>query len=156
VHAKALHGLQLANVERRDIATVIAAVADNAGTVTGNRVRTTLSTFFSWSMMHGLVEANPVIGTMRNREHSRERVLEPSELAAIWNNLGDDRDHYAAIIRLLALTGQRASEIADLRWSELRDGTIVLPGERTKNARVHVVPLSARSRAIIEAQPRRI
>lgn len=153
IHAKALHGLQLAKIERRDVATVIAAVADNSGTVTGNRVRTSLSTFFSWSMMHGLVESNPVIGTARNREQSRERVLEPAELRAIWNNLLDD--HFGAIMRLLALTGQRASEIAALRRSEIRDNVIVLPSDRTKNHRVHIVPLSAPARRIIEAQPRR-
>jgi len=152
-HSKALHGLQLAKIERRDIATVIAAVADNSGPVTGNRVRTSLSTFFSWAMMQGLVEANPVIGTARNRERSRERLLEPVELRAIWNNLADD--HFGAIIRLLALTAQRAGEIAALRWSELRDNAIMLPSDRTKNHRAHIVPLSAAARAIIEAQPRR-
>jgi integrase len=155
-HAKTLHGLQLAKIERRDIATTIAAVADNAGMVTGNRVRATLSTLFAWALMHGLAENNPVAGTMKNKERSRERVLTPAELQLIWNHLGEDRDHYAAIIRLLMLTGQRASEIADMRWSELRDGTLVLPSERTKNARVHVVPLSGAARAIIEAQPQRV
>ena len=152
-HAKALHGLQLAKVERRNIATVIAAVAENSGAVTGNRVRTTLSTFFSWAMMHGLVESNPVIGTMRNRERSRERVLQPAELRTIWNRLEDD--HFGAIIKLLALTGQRANEIAALRWSEIHDNAIVLPADRTKNHRAHVVPLSKPALAIIEAQPRR-
>jgi integrase len=155
-HAKQLHGLQLAKIERRDIATVIAAVAENNGAVTGNRVRTTLLSLFAWSMMHGLAENNPVSGTMRNKERSRERVLTPAELQLIWNHLGDDRDHYAAIVRLLMLTGQRASEIADMRWSELRDNTIVLPSERTKNARVHIVPLSRPARAIIDAQPHRV
>ena len=153
IHAKPLHGLQLAKVERRDIATVIGAVADNAGGVTGNRVRTSLSTLFSWAMMHGLVDGNPTIGTMRNREISRERVLNPAELRTIWNNLPDD--HFGAIMRLLALTGQRANEIAALRWSEIGDGVIVLPSERTKNHRVHIVPLSAPARAIIEGQARR-
>src|SRR5262245_24286349 len=152
-HSKTLHGLQLAKVERRDIATVIAAVAENSGNVTGNRVRTTLSTFFSWAMMHGLVESNPVIGTMRNRERSRERVLTPAELRAIWTSLEDD--HFGSIIRLLALTGQRASEIAALHWSEIHDNAITLPSTRTKNHRAHVVPLSKPASAIIEAQPRR-
>jgi integrase len=155
-HAKTLHNLQLAKIERRDIATVIATVADNAGAVTSNRVRTTLSAMFSWALMHGLAENNPVVGTMRNKERSRERVLTPEELRLIWNNLDDDHNHFAAIIRLLMLTGQRASEIADMRWSELRDDVLVLPSERTKNGRVHIVPLSAPARAIVEAQPRRV
>jgi len=152
-HAKALHGIQLAKIDRRDIATIIAGVTKNSGAVTGNRVRTTLSTFFSWAMMHGLIEGNPVIGTMRNRERSRERVLTPAELRAIWTSLEDD--HFGSIIKLLALTGQRAGEIAALRWSEIHDNSILLPSDRTKNHRAHVVPLSAAARAIIEAQPRR-
>src|SRR5262249_60988220 len=105
----------------------------------------------SWAMMQGLVESNPVIGTARNRERSRERVLEPAELQAIWHNLADD--HFGAIIRLLALTAQRAGEIAALRWSEVRDNAIVLPPDRTKNHRAHIVPLSAAAPPLIEAQP---
>jgi integrase len=152
-HAKVLHGLQLEKIVRRDIATCIASVAENSGLVTGNRVRTTLSTFFSWAMMQGLVESNPVIGTVRHRERSRDRVLEPAELSTIWNALADD--HYGAVMKLLMLTGQRAAEIAGLCRSEVRDSTIVLPGERTKNHRTHIVPLSAPARAIIESQPHR-
>src|SRR5262249_53708782 len=76
-----------------------------------------------------------------------------SELGLIWNHLGDG--HYAAVMQLLMLTGQRASEIADLRWSEIHDDTIVLPPERCKNGRAHVIPISAPVRAILEAQPHR-
>jgi hypothetical protein len=99
-HAKALHGLQLAKIERRDIATAIAAVADDAGMVTGNRVRATLSAMFTWALMHGLAETNPVIGTMRNKERSRERVLTPAELRLLEPSRRRPRplrcDHQAA------------------------------------------------------------
>ena len=152
-HAKPLHELQLAKITRRDIAPVIASVTKNSGAVTANRVRTSLSTFFSWTMEQGLADINPVIGTARNKEQSRERVLTPAELRLIWANLGDD--HFAAIVRLLALTGQRAGEIAGLCWLEIHDGMILLPGERSKNHRAHVVPLSSPALAIIDAQARR-
>ena len=152
-HAKPLHELQLAKITRRDVAPVIASVTKNSGAVTANRVRTSLSTFFSWTMEQGLADINPVIGTARNKEQSRERVLTPAELRLMWANLGDD--HFAAIIRLLALTGQRAGEIAGLHWSEIHDGMILLPAERSKNHRAHVVPLSAAALAIIEAREHR-
>jgi integrase len=152
-HAKSLHELQLAKITRRDIAPVIASVTKNSGAVTANRVRTSLSTFFSWTMEQGLADINPVIGTARNKEQSRERVLTPAELRLIWANLGDD--HFAAIIRLLALTGQRAGEIAGLHWSEIHDGMILLPAERSKNHRAHVVPLSSPALAIIDGQEHR-
>lgn len=47
------------------------------------------------------------------------------------------------------LTGQRASEIAELRWDEVGDEQITLPGERTKNARSHIIPLSEAAKGIL-------
>jgi len=128
-------------------------VRNNNGAVTGNRVRATLSAFFSWAMGEGLADTNPVIGTNRTEEKPRDRVLAPAELRAIWNALPDD--HFGAIMKLLALPGQRAGEIAGLRWDEIKGKTIALPGERTKNHRPHTVPLSDAAAAIIAAQPRR-
>jgi integrase len=154
VYAKTLHGISLAKVTKRDIATCLTSVEKNSGAASHNRVRASLSTLFAWAMSRGLAEINPVIGTERIKEHSRERVLDPAELRAIWNACLED--DYGAIIKLLALTGQRAGEIAELRWSEVRDEQIVLPGERTKNHRLHIVPLSAAAQAILDALPRRI
>jgi len=153
-YAAPLHSLLLTKIERRDIASLIMSVAEESGIVTANRVRTTLGGFFTWAMQNGLADANPVIGTARGgRERSRERVLSLDELRLIWNHLGDG--HYAAVMQLLVLTGQRAGEIAGLRWSEIRNDALALPAERTKNGRAHLVPLSVPARAILEAQPRR-
>jgi hypothetical protein len=87
LYAKPLHGLQLEKITKRDIAACIAAVRMNSGLVTGNRARATLSAFFTWAMGEGLAEANPVVGTNRSEEKSRERVLDPAELRLIWNAL---------------------------------------------------------------------
>jgi integrase len=152
-HSKPLHELQLAKISRADIASVLVSITKNSGSVTANRVRTTISTFFSWAMGQGITDTNPVIGTARHEERSRERVLAPAELRLIWNALDDD--DFGAIIKLLALTGQRAAEIAGLSRPEIADGAIVLSGERTKNHRPHIVPLSEAAAAILEARPKR-
>jgi integrase len=153
-HSKPLHGLQLGAITRRDIATIIAAVAENSGRTTGNRVRTSLSTFFAWSIREGLIESNPVTHTNKASEKPRSRTLSREELRLIWTHAGND--HYGSIIRLLALTGARANEIAALGWSETRDdGWIVLPPDRVKNKIGHEIPLTAAARDIIERQPRR-
>jgi integrase len=162
-HAKALHSLLLTKIQQRDIASVLSAVRATHP-VTANRVRTSLASLFSWAIGEGLVQSNPVTHTLRTEEKSRDRVLDPTELRAIWQSLGGD--HFGSIMKLLALTGQRAAEIAGLRWSEITtagvDGAtllpipvIRLPPGRTKNHREHVVPLSEPARVIIAAQPRR-
>lgn len=154
VHAKPLHGLQLTKIERRNIAIRLTEIATASGAVTANKVRSTLSTFFLWSVQQGLADTNPVTGTGRFEEKSRERVLSNAELKVIWDAL--EGNHYGAAIKLLMLTGQRAAEIAGLRWSEVFDDRIVLPSERTKNGRTHVVPLAPPARAILDAQPKRV
>jgi integrase len=83
-----------------------------------------------------LPEGNVVSYTNTREEKSRDRVLSDIELKAIWEACRDD--HCGAIIKLLMLTGQRANEIQALRWDELHDEQIVLPGERTKNKRAHL------------------
>ena len=151
--AKTLHRLNVEKISRADIAGVLSTVRNNSGEVTGNRVRATLSGFFSWAMGEGMCDANPVVGTNRAEEKPRKRVLTPAELRIIWQALPDD--HYGAILKLLALTGQRASEVADLRWSEIKGKTILLPEERTKNGRAHSVPLSNKASTIIGEQKER-
>jgi integrase len=149
-HAKPLHQLQVAKITHRDVADLIAAVTKQSGPVTANRLRTSLSTFFAWLIQRGRAPANPVINVEKNPEQSRDRCLTPHEFRLIWNALGQGQ--YEAVVKLLALTGQRASEIANLRWSEIHDDQIILPPERTKNGRPHVVPLSPIAMQIIEAQ----
>lgn len=174
-HAKPLHGLQASKIGRRDIAEVLGMVRTNSGPVAANRVRATLSDFFGWAMSEGIdgIEANPVAGTTKTEETSRERVLKDFELRLIWKHAGDD-DH-GTILKLMMLTGQRADEIANLTRAEIgkaevprkrgEDGVpelpafeidaIDLPGERTKNKRPHLVPLAATAKALLDARPER-
>ena len=152
-HCKPLHSLQLAKIDRRAVAARVAAVAAQSGDVAANRVRASLAAFFAWCMREGLVEQNPVIGTGRRAERSRDRVLSLSELVTIWNAVDDD-DDFGRIIKLLILAGQRANEIGALRWSEVQNDRIVLPAARTKNARQHEIPLAAPALAILNCRPR--
>ena len=73
--------------------------------------------FLNWCAGEGFIEANPATFTNKNAEHPRDRVLKDDELRAIWHALPEG--DYGDIIKLLALTGSRANEIAQLRWSEI-------------------------------------
>ena len=78
-HAKSLHRLRLAEIDRRTIALRLAEIEAASGPVARNRVRSSLSAFFSWSVREGLIEINPVAGTGKADEgHSRDRYLRTS------------------------------------------------------------------------------
>lgn len=156
-HAAPLHRLRLGEIDRRVIAQRLGEIETASGPVARNRVRSSLSAFFSWAVTEGLLDANPVQGTAKLDEGgSRERTLTPEELRELWAVLdAEPNAQYADITRLLILTGQRREEIGGLRWSEIERGLIVLPPERTKNSRQHEVPLSRQAKAILERQSKR-
>jgi integrase len=148
-HSKPLHSMPLAGVSQRNVANLLNDIAKYSGDVTANRVRASLATFLGWVIREGirLPEGNVAAYTNKRIEKSRDRVLIDAELKQIWKACPDD--YYGAVIRLLILTGQRFSEIAALRWDEVHDEQIVLSGDRTKNGRTHVVPLSEAAKSIL-------
>ena len=150
LHWKPLAGEPIGTLNRKRIAERLLEIEKAHGAVTRNRARSSLSALYVWAMSEGLVETNPVVGTNKAAEKSRERVLTGAELAAVWNGCGDDSD-YARIVRLLILTGQRREEVAAIRESEIeRDRKIWhLPGDRTKNHLPHDVPLSDVALAVL-------
>jgi integrase len=154
VHAKRLHHLPLAGIARRDVAGVLTAIAAKLSGASANRVRTSLSSFFSWSIREGLIDTNPAAWTERREETARSRLLTDDELREIWAALRDDA--YGDIIRLLILCGARREEIGGLRWSEcdLTQGIITLPPGRTKSKRSHEIVLGPAALAILKSRPR--
>jgi integrase len=149
-----LQGLPASDVSRRQVSARLLELARSTGIVAANRARGKLSAAFAWGMKAGLVDHNPTIGTVKEPEASRERVLSIEELRAIWEATGEMTAH-DAIIRLLMLTGQRKSEIGGLAWAELdrASAMVVLSGQRTKNGKPHEVPLARQGFAILCAFP---
>ena len=149
-----LHKLPLKKLDRATVAAELRTIARDRGPVAADRGRSSLSSFLAWSIGEGILETNVVIGTNRqSKGASRERVLTDAELVAIWNVLPNS--DFGRILKLLTLTGQRRSEIADLRWAEIEADAISLPAARTKNGRAHVVPLSPQARGVLDEVPQR-
>jgi integrase len=154
VHATRLHHLPLADIARRDVAGVLTSTATRLSNASANRVRTSLSSFFSWSIREGLLDANPAAWTERREEVARNRLLTDDEIREIWAALRDDA--YGDIMRLLILSGARREEIGALRWSEVNveHGLISLAPERTKNHRAHEILLSPPALAVLKSRSR--
>lgn len=114
---------------------------------------------FSFALDKGIVDQHPCL-----RMHSpapnkpRRRVLTSKrELqifwrltsGGVWRRIATESE--SDCLRFIALTGCRASEAAELPWSEidLREGTWLLPAERSKNKRDHLLPLPEAALAIL-------
>ena len=84
----------------------------------------------------------------------RDRYLTRKEIKSVWNATVPDVPGVGLAIRLAILTAQRMGSIAALRWDGIEDsgaGAIWrVPEEHNKGRRVHLVPLSTETIAVIE------
>jgi integrase len=123
--------------------------------VQSNRTLTRLRTLFAWAKALDLIDADPSAGVMpRGKETARSRVLSDEEIKLFWAGCETVGWPSGPILRLLLLTGQRESEVAGMRWSEIGEHTWTIPRERTKSDRAHVVHLSEFATEIIAGLPR--
>ena len=104
------------------------------------------SVLFGWAAKRGDIASNPLTEMVKpEAPKSRDRVLTDCELAAVWQASEKSRSPFGPFFRLLILTGQRRSEVAEMSWAELDRASTAwtIPADRAKNGVAHIVPLSA-------------
>jgi integrase len=144
------------SISKRDVIDVVNAVIDRGSPVAANKSLKVVKSFFNWCVGRAIVERSPCEGIRAPTvERARDRVLTDRELAAIIRAARQLGGPYGAIVEVLALTGQRRTEVAQMGRDEVDlDHRIwALPSTRTKNNRPHVVQLSDPAVAVIGAQP---
>ena len=135
----------------------------------------TLNQMLDYAVVHCLIEANPA-RLLRPKDFGasagspRERWLTVPELRRLWKAIDEDLgsggslaaggrgvSRHATIslpaanaIKLLILTGCRRGEVANMRFSHIRDDIWTIPD--TKNGKPHSVFLSRQAKALIDEQ----
>ncbi len=119
-----------------------------------------LSAMFRWLRGKRRVPSDPCAGVERpSGPRKRERVLNTNsnvrgadELRWFWSAANGVGDPFGALVKVLLLTGQRRTEVAQMERRELSDdfSTWTIPSARTKNKREHTVPLSPLVREILK------
>lgn len=149
---------QLDEVTRQDIVALCNDCADVPGS--GHMLFGHTRAFFNWAVSQGLVAASPCTGLRPSQligpKQARQRVLNDAEMAAVWNAAEALGLVWSGLYRLLIVSIQRKSEIADLQWSEIDfdQGLIVIPAARYKSAAPHLIPLSSLALDILKSIPR--
>jgi integrase len=153
IAGEAWHGKTVHEIKRRDVVDLLDKIAVDRP-VLANRTQAVLSKFFRWLAARDVVESSPCVGVERvSKETPRNRVLSDQELRQLWRAADEIGGRIGPFIQTLMLTGQRRSEVAGIRLSEIEGDLWVLPAKRVKNNREHVVPLSRQVMEIVQAQP---
>ena len=152
--APALGNRKIADVTRRHIEVMV----ESLPRVQRSRMLALTSRLFSlfeaweWRPQN----TNPAKGIERSREEARDRILSPTEIAALSAALNDAAERHpapVAAIRLAAVTGLRIGEVISIRWEHVsfESGRLTMPATKT-GRRVHDLPAAAL--AILTELPR--
>ncbi|HWB48618.1 MAG TPA: site-specific integrase [Stellaceae bacterium] len=145
------------DIGRKDVIALLDNIVDRGSPVMANRALAHTRRLFNWARERAIVETNPAAGLSKpTPEVQRDRILSDREIRLFWRACGDIGWPFGPLFRLLLVTAQRRSEVAGLLWPELHlaDRQWVIPRERAKNDREHVVYLSDLALGIIGRLPR--
>lgn len=144
-------------IKRFDVLELMDAAVARGSTYQANRILSHIRKLFNWCVERGIVEQSPITGLKApTKEESRDRVLDDAEICRLLRACQNDVYPFRQFVPLLLATAQRRGELANLRFSEIDFDAKewVIPAERSKNGKPHVVPLSPFALRMISDVPR--
>jgi len=128
------------------------------GKGTASRTIGMLGGIFSYAVRQGMLADSPVRMVKRWKDKRMDRYLSEQELERLGHELNEaearnENPKAIAIIRLLALTGARKSEITTLTWNEIDFDHGILRLRDSKTGQ-KTIPVGKSALTILAAQPR--
>jgi integrase len=155
---KAWAGRSIHELTKRDVVDLVSAIEQRGSPGTANKTLKSVKTFLRWCVGRAVLDRSPAEGVpLPAKEVARDRVLDDRELAQVILAARKIGKPYGSIVELLALTGQRREEVAGLVWDELDLARRIwtIPKARTKNAKAHIVSLSAQALTVVKRADQR-
>lgn len=126
-----------------------------------NRALLVLSKIFNLCEKWGLRDhgSNPCRHVEKYKEKNRQRFLDHSELARLWDTLDEELEtgptsQYAiGAYKLLILTGCRLGEIQKMQWSHVKENRVEFPDTKTGYKRL---PFNAEAMRVLHSIPRQL
>lgn len=147
-HCKPLKSRPIRTITQDDVASLYKKISRTSGSGAASHTWSTLRAFMHWCMGKGVLEKNvAALYDGGGTNEPRERTLDDGEIATVWRACADDQ--FGSIVKLLILTGARRDEVGHMHIDELTlessqwvKPAWLLPADRAKNRREHLVPLS--------------
>lgn len=138
-----LMDVRIGDLKRADLQRIVDGKASEGKQVMANRLRAIVCAFTAWCWRRDYMEVDPGAKVQKAaKERPRTRTPSPMELREIWAATFDMGRIWGPMIRLLILTGQRRSEIAEMQWDWINSSARQLEIPNSKNNRPHLIHLS--------------
>jgi integrase len=156
----------ISSITRHDVVAVVDAAVDRGAPAQARNLFGDIRALFNWVIGRGIygIEASPCdrvrLRDLAGRKVARNRILTDDELRALWLAAEEMAYPFGPLIKLLVLTGQRRSEVAEARWAEfdLEARRWIIPAARMKGregeAAPHLVALADDALELLKGLPR--
>src|SRR3954470_18817988 len=117
---KPWNGRSIHQISKRDVIEAVSAIEQRGAPAAANKALKSIKTFLNWCVGRAVLDKSPAEGVpLLTKENARDRVLEDRELGSIILAARQIGEPYGGIVELLALTGQRREEVAQMVLDEL-------------------------------------
>lgn len=144
-------------VNAQDILRILRAIEERGALDVAKRINQRCTAIFDYAIVKGICDNNPATGRARiiqnrkvkHRPHLKEEQL-PEFLKALENYHGSKKVKLA--MKFLMLTFVRPGELRNARWDEINEEKAewLIPAERMKMERPHLVPISSQALNVLE------
>jgi integrase len=147
--------LHISQIDKKMVLEALDEILERDGPSAANHAFSAIRKFFNWCIERDYLRHSPCQGLKKPaKNQERERTLDDHELASVWKATSDIGYPFGHYVKLLILTGQRRSEVAGLRWSELDLDQSFWEQSTNKSDRLHLVPLSRQAKKVILSIPK--
>lgn len=132
--------IYLHQVSTRNIADFIGKYETQGKNTTAKLLRSTLLDMFRSAIAEGYIDNNPVTVTRNPRAKVRRSRLSIDDYRVIVSKAPEMPEWISLSIRIALLTGQRVSDISEMRWDSVADGFVRV--EQIKTGAKLAIPVS--------------
>lgn len=148
---------EFVSIRRSDVTALMDKVESAHGARAADYVLNVFSSIANWHARRVDDYAPPIVKGMRRqstKEQARARILTDDEIRTLWAAAAG-AGMFGSIVKLLLLTGQRMTRVAEMKWAEVDAGglwTLPLePREKSNGGKLQLPPAALE---IIRAQSR--
>jgi integrase len=148
---------RIGEIKRSDFNALLDDIEDQRGAAMADQILATLRRMCNWHAIRDDQFRTPFVRGMARRkpgQRERDRILNDSELRAVWKTAEVFPSPWGQFIRFLLLTACRRTEASAMTWGELANGNWTIPATRYKTGTEVTLPLSRAAMNILVEIPR--
>lgn len=133
---------KISTISKSDIELLHVKIGNNNGKYAANRTLSLLQIMYNKAISWGWEGENPCAGIKKFKEKTRDRFIQPDEIANFFEALNDEpNETFKDFLYISLLTGARRSNVLSMSWLDINFERSVWVIQETKNGDSLSVPL---------------